>query len=158
MRPSYPQTVPKAMSYPDDAAQEMALLGSSYPEIRVAVPRYSAIKETVESELEETLAEVDPDAVLVLLDIAPELIFSDEDIEDDETNEEMMIFVYQCRKIVRCMLALQFLDQKREAMIRAGRLIGDAEFSARMQTYGPDSELWLSSSLRDPGEVVMRGR
>lgn len=159
MRMPYQQTVPRMTSYPDDASQEMALFGSSYSEVRVVDPLYQSIRDNNESELGELSERIDVDSFLTLLDVAPELVFSEEDLEEEEDGLtlEMIVFVYQCRKVLRCMLTTDFLDQNREAMIRGGRLVGDAEFSERMQTHGPDAELWLSASLRRPGEVVLRG-
>lgn len=148
------QTQRTPVTYPDDSTQEMALLGSSYASVRVASVRYDAILEILEAELGEILSELDPESVILLLDAAPETIFSDDgNISEDEQFEA---FVQKVRQAVRSILAIEFLKQKREGMIRAGRLIGDAEFAARMGTYGPDSDLWLASCLRKPGETVIR--
>lgn len=164
MQTTYPKTTSWTKPYPDDAAQEMALLGSSYPAVRVSAVRYAAIREVLESEIEENLKEVDPKPLLRMLEIAPGMLLSEEDLFEDLSYEEMdesrinmMISVERCRKVARCMLALRFLEQKQDSMIRAGRLIGDAEFSARMQGRGPDADLWLSASLKKPGEVVLDG-
>ena len=152
MMPQQTQRMP--VTYPDDSTQEMALLGSSYSAVRVASLKYDSILEILEVELEEVLSELDPESVIALLDAAPETIFSDDEkIADDEQIEA---FVLKVRQAVRSILAIEFLKQKREGMIRTGRLIGDAEFSARMGTKGPDSDLWLAACLRKPGETVIR--
>ena len=156
----YQQTGPRMMPYPNNSTQEMALLGSSYPEVRVVDQMYQSVGEINESDLEELCESIsidDIDSFLALLDAAPDVIFCDDDLENSALTEEQILFVYQCRRIVRCMLVTEFLEERREAVIRGGRLIGDAEFSERMQYKGPDSDLWLSASLRKPGEVVLRG-
>ncbi|MGI6493577.1 MAG: hypothetical protein ACOX10_01905 [Candidatus Methanomethylophilaceae archaeon] len=156
----YQQTGPRMMPYPNNSTQEMALLGSSYPEVRVVDQMYQSVEEINESDLEELCESIsidDIDSFLALLDAAPDVIFCDDDLENSALTEEQILFVYQCRRIVRCMLVTEFLEERREAVIRGGRLIGDAEFSERMQYKGPDSDLWLSASLRKPGEVVLRG-
>ena len=156
----YQQTGPRMMPYPNNSTQEMALLGSSYPEVRVVDQMYQSVEEINESDLEELCESIsidDIDSFLALLDAAPDVIFCDDDLENSVLTEEQILFVYQCRRIVRCMLVTEFLEERREAVIRGGRLIGDAEFSERMQYKGPDSDLWLSASLRKPGEVVLRG-
>lgn len=152
MMPQQTQRAP--VTYPDDSTQEMALLGSSYASVRVASVRYDAIIEILEAELEETLSELDPESVIVLLDASPETVFSDEgNIAEDEQIEA---FVLKVRRAVRGILAIEFLKQKRDGMIRTGRLIGDTEFAARMSSRGPESDLWLASCLRKPGETVIR--
>lgn len=156
----YQQTGPRMMPYPNNSTQEMALLGSSYPEVRVVDQMYQSVGEINESDLEELCESIsidDIDSFLALLDAAPDVIFCDDDLENSALTEEQILFVHLCRRIVRCMLVTEFLEERREAVIRGGRLIGDAEFSERMQYKGPDSDLWLSASLRKPGEVVLRG-
>ena len=160
MKMPYQQTGPRMMPYPNNSTQEMALLGSSYPEVRVVDQMYQSVEEINESDLEELCESIsidDIDSFIALLDAAPDVIFCDDDLEDSALTEEQILFVYQCRRIARCMLVTEFLEERREAVIRGGRLIGDAEFSERMQYKGPDSDLWLSASLRKPGEVVLRG-
>lgn len=145
------QTLKMPMAYPDDSAQEMALLGSSYASVRIASVRFDGILDILESELEEILSGLDPESVIMILDTAPDAVFSDIDIE----NKDIEDFVLNVRQAVRNILAIEFLKQKRESMVRTGRLIGDAEFSAHMNNRGPDSDLRLASCLRKPGETVM---
>lgn len=141
-------------TYPDDSTQEMTLLGSSYASVRVAAIRYDAIQEIVEAELEELLSDLDLESVIALLDVAPDAVYS-EDVfvaTDDGNLEE---FVFKVRHVFKCLLTIEFLSQKRESMLRTGRLIGDVEASARMSYLGPDQSLWLASCLRKPGERVI---
>lgn len=147
------QTLKMPIAYPDDSAQEMALLGSSYASVRIASVRFNAILDILEVELEEILSRLDSKSVIMILDTTPEVIFSDIDITEDG---DIRDFVLDVRQAVRNILAIEFLKQKQESMIRTGRLIGDAEFSAHMNNKGPDSDLRLASCLRKPGETVMR--
>lgn len=146
------RTLKTPLAYPDDSAQEMTLLGSSYASVRIASVRFDMILDILETDLEEILSKLDPDTVTMILDTAPEAVFSDANISDDEDIED---FVMNVRQAVRSILAIEFLKQKREGMIRTGRLIGDAEFAAHMSNRGPDSDLRLASCLRKPGETVM---
>jgi len=145
------QTSKIPIAYPDDSAQEMALLGSSYASVRIASVRFNTILDILEAELEEILSRLDSESVIMVLDTVPDVVFSDIDIEDGDIKE----FVIDVRQAVRNILAIEFLKQKQESMIRTGRLIGDAEFSAHMSNRGPDSNLRLASCLRKPGETVM---
>lgn len=146
------QTSKTPIAYPDDSAQEMALLGSSYASVRIASVRFDAVLDILESELEEILSRLNPESIVTILDTAPEVVFSDVDITEEG---DIGDFVLSIRQAVRNILAIEFLKQKREGMIRTGRLIGDAEFSAHMSHRGPDSVLRLASCLRKPGETVM---
>ena len=145
------QTSKIPIAYPDDSAQEMALLGSSYASVRIASVRFNTILDILEAELEEILSRLDSESVIMVLDTVPDVVFSYIDIEDGDIKE----FVIDVRQAVRNILAIEFLKQKQESMIRTGRLIGDAEFSAHMSNRGPDSNLRLASCLRKPGETVM---
>lgn len=150
------QTMPRMRSYPDTGSQEMVLLGSAYPKIKAVSPKFDGVMECLRKGLEDELASVSPESLQELMVRAPELLFSREELPDGMP-EEMAEFVCSCRRIINKRLAYCYVEQLWESTIRAGRMIGDVEYSVRMQMKDIDPELWQSAALRKPGEVVLDG-
>lgn len=139
------------MPIPDDISLDAAIYGSSHIPTLLAREDADGVGSVLERRCMEALQGIDADLAMELLTQCPDLVYSDDPLDDPDIPDDVATTALAIRDFVRAYLGSRLVRQWDESIDQRGRLIGLGEHSARRESSGLSEADFKMAYLRQRG-------